>query len=48
LRRRALELAGIFLGCLGLLVVGAWDDIHELRPRLECAGQLLIATLVAV
>ncbi len=47
LHRRALELAGIFLGAFGVLVVGWLDDKHELRPRAKFAGQLLIAGLVA-
>ncbi len=47
LGRRALELAGIFLGAFGVLVVGWLDDKHELRPRTKFAGQLLIAGLVA-
>ena len=47
LGRRALELAGIFLGAFGMLWVGWLDDKHELRPRAKFAGQLLIAALVA-
>src|SRR5439155_42527 len=47
LGRRALELAGIFLGALGMLVVGVLDDKHELRPRAKFAGQFLVAVLVA-
>ncbi len=47
LGRRAIELAGIFLGALGMLWVGWLDDKHELRPRAKFAGQLLIAALVA-
>src|SRR5580765_2375473 len=46
LERRALELAGFFLGGLGMLVVGVLDDKHELRPGAKFAGQLLIAALV--
>jgi len=45
--RRKLELAGIFLGALGMLIVGVLDDKHELRPRVKFAGQLLVAFLVA-
>jgi UDP-GlcNAc:undecaprenyl-phosphate GlcNAc-1-phosphate transferase len=45
--RRKLELAGIFLGALGMLIVGVLDDKHELRPRIKFAGQLLVAFLVA-
>ena len=33
LGRRAVELAGIFLGAFGMLWVGWLDDKHELRPR---------------
>src|SRR5690349_14337627 len=33
LSRRALELAGILVGALGMLLVGYLDDKHELRPR---------------
>jgi UDP-GlcNAc:undecaprenyl-phosphate GlcNAc-1-phosphate transferase len=47
LGRRAIELAGIFLGAFGMLWVGWLDDKHELRPRAKFAGQLLIAALVA-
>ena len=47
LGRRALELAGIFLGALGMLIVGVLDDKHELRPSAKFAGQLLVAALVA-
>ena len=44
---RAIRLAGIFVGALGMLVVGVLDDRHELRPRAKFAGQLVIAALVA-
>ena len=47
LDKRAVELAGIFLGALGMLWVGWLDDKHELNPRAKFAGQLLVATLVA-
>jgi UDP-GlcNAc:undecaprenyl-phosphate GlcNAc-1-phosphate transferase len=47
LGRRAIELAGIFLGAFGMLWVGWLDDKHELKPRAKFAGQLLIAVLVA-
>jgi UDP-GlcNAc:undecaprenyl-phosphate GlcNAc-1-phosphate transferase len=47
LGRRAIELAGIFLGAVGMLWVGWLDDRHELRPRAKFAGQCLIAALVA-
>ena len=47
LGRRAIELAGIFLGAFGMLWVGWLDDKRELRPRAKFAGQFLIAALVA-
>jgi UDP-GlcNAc:undecaprenyl-phosphate/decaprenyl-phosphate GlcNAc-1-phosphate transferase len=47
LGRRAIELAGIFLGAFGVVLVGWLDDKHELRPHTKFAGQFLIATLVA-
>jgi UDP-GlcNAc:undecaprenyl-phosphate GlcNAc-1-phosphate transferase len=47
LGRRAIELAAIFLGAFGVLLVGWLDDKHELRPRTKFAGQFLIAALVA-
>jgi UDP-GlcNAc:undecaprenyl-phosphate/decaprenyl-phosphate GlcNAc-1-phosphate transferase len=47
LGRRAIELAGIFLGAFGMLWVGWLDDKHELKPRTKFTGQLLIAALVA-
>lgn len=47
LNRRKLELVCIFIGALGMLVVGLLDDKHELRPGLKFAGQLLIGLLVA-
>jgi UDP-GlcNAc:undecaprenyl-phosphate GlcNAc-1-phosphate transferase len=47
LGRRALELAGIFLGAFGILLVGVLDDKHELRPGAKFAGQFLVAALVA-
>ena len=47
LGRRALELAAIFFGALGMLWVGWLDDKRELPPRAKFAGQFLIAALVA-
>ena len=47
LGRRAIELAGIFLGAFGMLWVGWLDDKRELRPRAKFAGQLVVAALVA-
>jgi UDP-GlcNAc:undecaprenyl-phosphate GlcNAc-1-phosphate transferase len=47
LGRRAIELAGLLLGALGMLWVGWLDDKCELRPRAKFAGQLVVAALVA-
>ena len=47
LSRRGLELAAIFLGAFGMLLVGWLDDKRELRPAAKFAGQLLVAALVA-
>jgi UDP-GlcNAc:undecaprenyl-phosphate GlcNAc-1-phosphate transferase len=47
LNRRAVELAGILTGAIGILVVGWLDDHHELRPVVKFAGQFLVALLVA-
>lgn len=44
---RALRLVGLFLGTVGILVVGWLDDKHELRPAAKFLGQLLVAVLVA-
>lgn len=46
--RRALELAGILFGALGMLVVGSLDDRFELRPLPKFGGQLLVACGVAL
>ena len=48
LNRRALELAGIFAGALGMLALGWLDDQRELRPGPKFAGQVLVALLVAL
>ena len=47
LGRRAIELAGIFLGAVGMLWVGWLDDKRELSARAKFAGQLVVAALVA-
>jgi UDP-GlcNAc:undecaprenyl-phosphate GlcNAc-1-phosphate transferase len=47
LQKRSLELAAIFLGAFGMLIVGLLDDKHELKPSTKFAGQFLIAALVA-
>src|SRR5436309_7441552 len=43
LSQRAVELAAIFIGAFGMLILGLLDDKHELRPRAKFAGQVLIA-----
>ncbi|MBI3877098.1 MAG: undecaprenyl/decaprenyl-phosphate alpha-N-acetylglucosaminyl 1-phosphate transferase [Verrucomicrobia bacterium] len=45
--RRALQLGAIFFGALGMLVLGYFDDKHELRAASKFIGQLAIAALVA-
>lgn len=47
LNRRAVELAGILVGAVGMLTVGLIDDAKELRPGVKFIGQFLIALLVA-
>jgi len=47
LNRRGIELVAIFVGALGMLLLGVWDDLRELRPQVKFAGQLGIALLVA-
>ena len=47
LERRAVELAAILLGAIGMTFLGWLDDKHELRPALKFTGQFLIALLVA-
>jgi UDP-GlcNAc:undecaprenyl-phosphate GlcNAc-1-phosphate transferase len=47
LNRRAFELAAIFLGATGMLLVGVWDDRHELRPAVKFTAQFLVAFMVA-
>jgi UDP-GlcNAc:undecaprenyl-phosphate GlcNAc-1-phosphate transferase len=44
---RALELAGILAGAVGMLAVGWLDDKHELRPSVKFTGQFAIALMVA-
>ena len=48
LHKRSLELTAIFLGALGMLIVGLLDDKHELKPATKFTGQFLIALLVAM
>jgi UDP-GlcNAc:undecaprenyl-phosphate GlcNAc-1-phosphate transferase len=47
LGRRAMELTAILAGAAGMLMLGWYDDRHELSAGLKFAGQALIATLVA-
>jgi UDP-GlcNAc:undecaprenyl-phosphate GlcNAc-1-phosphate transferase len=47
LKARALELGAIFLGAIGMLIVGVLDDRHELRPIAKFSGQFVVAALVA-
>jgi UDP-GlcNAc:undecaprenyl-phosphate/decaprenyl-phosphate GlcNAc-1-phosphate transferase len=46
-QRRALQLAVLGLGAVGMVVLGWLDDRHELRPGAKFAGQLLVAAGVA-
>ena len=45
--KRSLELAAIFISGIGMLLVGLWDDRHELRPAAKFFWQFAMATLVA-
>lgn len=47
LERRAIQLAAILAGAIGIVIIGWIDDKHELRPLTKLSGQFLIATLVA-
>jgi UDP-GlcNAc:undecaprenyl-phosphate GlcNAc-1-phosphate transferase len=47
LKKRSVELAAIFLGAFGMLLVGLLDDKHELKPSAKFAGQFFVALLVA-
>ncbi len=47
LDRRAFQLLAIFAGAAGMVALGAWDDLRELRPSIKFCGQFLIALLVA-
>ncbi len=44
---RTSQLAAIFAGALGMVVLGWLDDKHELKAGLKFTGQFLIALLVA-
>jgi UDP-GlcNAc:undecaprenyl-phosphate GlcNAc-1-phosphate transferase len=45
--KEAIQLAAIFAGGIGMLLVGLWDDKFELRPAAKFSGQFLVALLVA-
>jgi len=47
LGRRGPQLVAILFGALGMVVLGWWDDRHELRPAVKFAGQCAVALLVA-
>ncbi len=47
LNHRAIRLAGILVGAMGMVLVGLLDDKYELRPRTKFLGQFLVATIVA-
>lgn len=47
LNKRKVELMCIFIGAVGILLVGLLDDKHELRPAWKFTGQLLVGLLVA-
>ncbi|MDB6124769.1 MAG: hypothetical protein JWQ71_3762 [Pedosphaera sp.] len=47
LNHRALELAAIIAGGIGMVLLGWLDDKYELRPVIKFGGQLLIAFVVA-
>src|SRR4051812_34629053 len=46
-QRRSVQLAAIFLGAVGMLLVGLWDDKHESRPAGKFFCQFAVAALVA-
>jgi UDP-GlcNAc:undecaprenyl-phosphate GlcNAc-1-phosphate transferase len=45
--KEAVQVAAIFAGALGMLLMGLWDDKFELRPAVKFSGQLLVALVVA-
>jgi UDP-GlcNAc:undecaprenyl-phosphate GlcNAc-1-phosphate transferase len=47
LHKRRLELAAIFAGAVGMLLLGLWDDKKELRPGAKFLWQLALAMMVA-
>jgi UDP-GlcNAc:undecaprenyl-phosphate GlcNAc-1-phosphate transferase len=48
LNRRAIPLAAIFGGAMGMMLLGWLDDRRELKAAQKFAGQLIIALLVAI
>jgi UDP-GlcNAc:undecaprenyl-phosphate GlcNAc-1-phosphate transferase len=48
LSRRWSELTTIFLGALGMLLIGVFDDKHELKPATKFTAQAAVAFLVAL
>ena len=47
LDKRALQLAAIAFGAVGMVVLGLLDDKYELKPLTKFMGQLLLAGVVA-
>ena len=47
IEKRAVQLGAILFGALGMLVLGWWDDRHEMKAAPKFLGQLAIASLVA-
>ena len=47
LGRRAPQLLAILIGAAGMVALGAWDDLRELRPLVKFCGQCAVALLVA-
>lgn len=47
IHRRSFELATIFVGAVGMLLIGLWDDKHESRPAAKFLAQFAVAALVA-
>lgn len=47
LGRRAWQLLAVLGGAFGMVLLGWWDDKHELKPMAKFAGQAAIALLVA-
>ena len=47
LDKRALQLAAIAFGAMGMVVLGLLDDQYELKPLTKFSGQLLVAGVVA-